>query len=156
MHAELCPVCSGSGKVVKKLHSDSSAWVGNEVECHGCKGAGWIAVPDDPPTKVEWLRGPRGDRGLMPDKYEELARKYIEGSGGLLDLYYHELAVPLCAPPEVEGARWILICLTHPEGRADLEALLEQSDLSRGKTPLFPSDNLIRNKQAGHEEPQDG
>ncbi|KKN72873.1 hypothetical protein LCGC14_0405770 [marine sediment metagenome] len=63
------------------------------------------------------------------DNYEAMARKYIEGIGGLFDLYKYELAVPLCCPPEVEGARWILHCLTNPENRADLELLLQQSEL---------------------------
>ena len=65
------------------------------------------------------------------DKYEELARKYIEGVGGLFDLYKYEIASPLCQPPEVEGARWMLICLTNPSNKADLEALLEQSELKQ-------------------------
>jgi len=63
------------------------------------------------------------------DKYEELARRYIEGSGGLFDLYKYELAPPFCAPPEVEGARWMLAVLTNPENRALLDQLVEQSDL---------------------------
>lgn len=63
------------------------------------------------------------------DNYEKMARKYIEGSGGLFDLYRYELASPLCSPEEVEGARWILICLSNPENRDDLDALLRQSQL---------------------------
>lgn len=31
MHAELCPVCNGTGKYEKN-------------ECHGCNGKGWIIV----------------------------------------------------------------------------------------------------------------
>ena len=67
----------------------------------------------------------------MTDKYEEMARRYIEGPGGLFDLYHYELASPLCGPEEVEGARWMLKCLTNPDNRADLEALVEQSGLRR-------------------------
>lgn len=63
------------------------------------------------------------------DKYEELARLFIEGPGGLFDLYRLELASALCAPPEVEGARWILLCLTNPTNRARLEQLMAQSVL---------------------------
>ena len=63
------------------------------------------------------------------DKYEEMARKYIEGAGGLFDMYVYELASPLCKPPEVEGARWILMSLTNPKNRTDLDALIQQSDL---------------------------
>jgi hypothetical protein len=32
-HAELCPVCSGSGK-----YKDGT--------CHGCKGLGWVTAQD--------------------------------------------------------------------------------------------------------------
>ena len=63
------------------------------------------------------------------DNYERMARKYIEESGGLFDLYRYEMASPLCQPPEVEGARWMLLCLTNPKNRDDLRALMEQSNL---------------------------
>ena len=62
------------------------------------------------------------------DKYEEIARRYITGVGGLFDLYRYELASPLCKPREVEGARWILVCLTNPTNRAVLDQLVAQSD----------------------------
>ncbi len=65
------------------------------------------------------------------NKYEELARKYIEGTGGLFDLYKYEMASPLYSPKEVEGAAWILKCLTVPENRTDLEALVNQSNLRK-------------------------
>jgi hypothetical protein len=63
------------------------------------------------------------------DNYEQMARKYVEGTGGLFDLYGYELAAPLCEPKEVEGARWIIVCLTNPKNRADLDRLVQQSDL---------------------------
>ena len=63
------------------------------------------------------------------DKFEEMAREYIEGSGGLFDLYHYEMAIPVCAPPEVEGARYGLICLIQPQNRSDLDALIAQSDI---------------------------
>ena len=63
------------------------------------------------------------------DEYEKMARRYIEESGGLFDMYGHEMALPLCEPKEVEGARWMLVCLTNPGNRADLDALVRQSDL---------------------------
>ena len=63
------------------------------------------------------------------DKYEEIARRFIEGSGGLFDLYRYELAIPFCSPPEVEGARWLLRCLTNPVNRKVLETLVVQSNL---------------------------
>ena len=66
---------------------------------------------------------------ISSDKYEALARKYIEGSGGLFDFYAHEFGVPAMYPPEVEGARWILRCLTNPENKADLAELVKQAEL---------------------------
>ena len=66
--------------------------------------------------------------------YEEMARKYIEGVGGLLDLYRYEMASPLYSPPEVEGAVWLLNCLTNPKNRADLDALVVQSNLRSNLT----------------------
>ena len=70
------------------------------------------------------------------DKYEEMARKYIEGNGGLKDLHQYEMVTPICDDPLVEGARWIIALLTLPRNRADLDALVEQSNLRmspRGK-----------------------
>lgn len=31
-HSEICPVCSGKGKLEDKI-------------CHGCEGKGWIVIP---------------------------------------------------------------------------------------------------------------
>jgi len=67
------------------------------------------------------------------DKAEEMARKYIEGVGGLFDLYKYELAKPLCQPPEVEGARWLILSLIQPENRADLDAIVWQSKYQKRK-----------------------
>ncbi len=63
------------------------------------------------------------------DRYEQIAREYIEGVGGLFDLYKYEMASPKCTPPEVEGARWMLVCLVEPSNRATLDALVEQANL---------------------------
>ena len=63
------------------------------------------------------------------NEYEEMARRYIEQPGGLFDLYRYELSGPLCEPREVEGAKWMLECLTNPANRNDLEALVAQSQL---------------------------
>ena len=38
-HAERCPVCEGSGRTVLPVASDMSG-----IECHACKGRGWIEV----------------------------------------------------------------------------------------------------------------
>lgn len=34
MHAERCPVCTGTGKIEKET-------------CHGCNGKGWVEVTDN-------------------------------------------------------------------------------------------------------------
>lgn len=70
------------------------------------------------PTKIE-----------SRSEYEKLARRFIEGVGGLFDLYKYEGAIPLVKPKEVEGAMWILACLTNPKNRDVLEQLLKQNHL---------------------------
>lgn len=42
MKAELCPVCSGSGKYNKK-------------QCHGCNSMGWILIPETNKQYVPYL-----------------------------------------------------------------------------------------------------
>ncbi len=69
----------------------------------------------------------------MPQKpktspYEQMAKKYIEGVSGLFDYIKYEMYVQRQSP-EVEGAMWILMSLTNPDNRADLDALVHQSDL---------------------------
>jgi len=41
MHAERCPVCSGTGKV-----TENNGTAQNENKCHGCNGLGWVQVED--------------------------------------------------------------------------------------------------------------
>ena len=62
------------------------------------------------------------------DRCEELAHEYIEGTGGLFDLYKYEMASPVCHVKEVEGARWMLKCLIQPMNRGILDELVKQSD----------------------------
>ena len=73
----------------------------------------------------------------MADRYEEIARQYIEGVGGLFDLYRYEMAVPKCTQPEVEGARWMLMTLTNPDNRGLLDQLVEQSELRNEPSRLL-------------------
>ena len=72
------------------------------------------------------------------DEYEKMARFYIEGIAGLFDLYKYEMASPLCEPPEVEGARWILKCLTNPANRKDLDRIVEQANLRQKTEAVSP------------------
>ena len=69
------------------------------------------------------------EKGMIMDKAEEMARKYIEGIGGLFDMYKYEMVKPLCEPPEVEGARWLITSLINPKNKADLMALVKQLEL---------------------------
>jgi len=43
-HAEKCPVCGGSGQMPKGHTMTGVAY----KPCHGCKGKGWVSVPDQP------------------------------------------------------------------------------------------------------------
>jgi hypothetical protein len=44
MKADLCPVCKGGGKIRAGYGSEKD----NEIiECHGCKGKGWVEVESD-------------------------------------------------------------------------------------------------------------
>jgi len=38
-HADLCPVCNGSGRVHPPASTDMSG-----EQCHGCGGKGWVQV----------------------------------------------------------------------------------------------------------------
>ena len=44
MHAEKCPVCGGSGKLV--VSTDTTTTVPLTVPCQGCGGRGWVEVQD--------------------------------------------------------------------------------------------------------------
>ena len=41
-HAEICPVCSGWGRIYRKTDSSTTAPIVNT--CHGCQGRGWVVV----------------------------------------------------------------------------------------------------------------
>ena len=42
-HAEICPVCKGSGNTRKKNKASNEG----PRDCHGCGGKGWVEVSDD-------------------------------------------------------------------------------------------------------------
>lgn len=44
-HAEVCPVCKGSGKY-KQYGEGLSTVSYYETTCHGCNGKGWVIVPE--------------------------------------------------------------------------------------------------------------
>lgn len=43
-HAEKCPVCKGAGKLPRAPTTSSMTDI---VDCHGCRGIGWVTVSDD-------------------------------------------------------------------------------------------------------------
>jgi hypothetical protein len=42
--AQLCPVCSGSGRVYVGHDAMTTAVMDNTKVCHGCGGKGWVTV----------------------------------------------------------------------------------------------------------------
>lgn len=51
-HAEKCPVCGGTGKILKDEYPFTTA-INNPTTCHGCGGLGWVTVQDGAPLKWE-------------------------------------------------------------------------------------------------------
>jgi len=74
------------------------------------------------------------------DQAEEIARHFIEGVGGLFDLYKYEMASALVEPKEVEGARWLIVCLINQKNRSYLDEIVKQANLHRQE---FPQDKVI-------------
>jgi len=53
-HAEICPVCNGSGEVWKELNPGTSGSHGQKQTCNGCGGLGWITVGTEyPPMRYD-------------------------------------------------------------------------------------------------------
>jgi DnaJ-class molecular chaperone len=44
-HAEMCPVCQGTGRIPEENWSYVTEI--NEILCHGCNGRGWVVVDDN-------------------------------------------------------------------------------------------------------------
>ena len=45
-HAEICPVCKGTGKYVQQLNPTNTTGINSSISftCHGCNGKGWVTV----------------------------------------------------------------------------------------------------------------
>ncbi len=65
--------------------------------------------------------------------YVAMAEKYIKGVGGLEDyIRYENLGEALSdRGPHMDAVEWMLHALTNPVNRADLDALVRQSELRR-------------------------
>lgn len=45
-HAEICPVCGGSGQLQDYCNVGSAGTNIGYKTCHACQGDGWVVVPD--------------------------------------------------------------------------------------------------------------
>jgi RecJ-like exonuclease len=63
-HAELCPVCNGTGEVVDKMWQSTTARpINNGLVCHGCHGMGWVTVYDGD-YKFDFSGGTRDEQSI--------------------------------------------------------------------------------------------
>lgn len=46
-HAELCPVCHGTGKYKDYSYSNYGSNIFIENTCHGCNGKGWVTIENN-------------------------------------------------------------------------------------------------------------
>lgn len=53
-HAEICPVCRGSGQL-NPLGQNGSTAAPQSQDCHGCDGKGWVEVGSDDPVVMPIL-----------------------------------------------------------------------------------------------------
>ena len=51
-HAEICPVCRGSGKYKETYNMNYTNATYIEKTCHGCQGKGWVIVPEA--QEIKW------------------------------------------------------------------------------------------------------
>jgi hypothetical protein len=58
-HAEVCPVCKGTGNI----HTSDTATGAGPVKCHGCFGLGWVTVYGSDPPPILPTIWPRYDYG---------------------------------------------------------------------------------------------
>jgi len=59
-HAEVCPVCGGTGKKYPNQLWGTTVYM---ETCNGCGGIGWIVVPDTLPQKQAISCQPAEKRG---------------------------------------------------------------------------------------------
>lgn len=74
-HAEICPVCKGSGKYKEYLDYVTTTQAYTEKICHGCHGNGWVEVTDD--YSVDTDNCPQGTI-VFSDSVTDMNRYYQE------------------------------------------------------------------------------
>lgn len=48
IHAEICPVCKGTGKYIEYNKYKEVTFIPYiEKTCHGCNGKGWVTIEDN-------------------------------------------------------------------------------------------------------------
>lgn len=71
-HAEVCPVCKGSGKVFSSSSNTTATSI--QETCHGCDGDGWIIVDDNDSTS--YVDCPHDRPKHFPYDYDVLCRDF--------------------------------------------------------------------------------
>ena len=74
-HAEICPVCKGSGKYRDYSNCNHTSTIYVERTCHGCNGIGWVEVVDDYTSDLGTL--PQGTI-VFSDSEEDMNKYYQE------------------------------------------------------------------------------
>ncbi len=46
MQAVICPVCKGEGQICTAVIEGSTLAIPILKPCHGCKGNGWVVIPE--------------------------------------------------------------------------------------------------------------
>ena len=78
-HAEICPVCNGSGQL-NPMGQDSSTVVPQSQNCHGCSGKGWVEIGNTVSGMWVW---PPGPEKLPPEPYYPMITWHYQHEVGL-------------------------------------------------------------------------
>ena len=74
-HAELCPVCKGTGKYKDYTNCNYTSITYIEKTCHGCNGMGWVEVTDE--YTSDWGNPPQGTV-VFSDSEKDMNKYYQE------------------------------------------------------------------------------
>lgn len=56
-HAEICPVCNGTGLYKEYLKEQTTIGPISIKTCHGCNGKGWVTIDDTTPFIPNYYGG---------------------------------------------------------------------------------------------------
>ena len=78
-HAEVCPVCKGSGKYRDYTNCNYTATIYVERTCHGCNGSGYTSGWENPPQGTIVFSDNETDMNKYFQEFcESRGIKYIE------------------------------------------------------------------------------